>query len=178
MKNYQMNEATSQMPCEKHTNTVCIESIISEDEKMFQHLQEIEAEIKNPLTREKGYAKLLEIDVEGLSVGLKIYYLFIRGKYFTKKYRLSKTKEIALLEYANDFFDDAVHLAKKEKVTIKSARILFLRTHTKYMIGLNHKSAVVREQFISKSKFLVEMSLRHFENNSSFLYLKAELSKH
>lgn len=149
-----------------------------EDSGMYQNLLVLESEIKDPKTRKGGYQALLEIDTDELSVPEEIFYLYIRGKYWTKLYRESSEKKVELLEMAHDYFSEMSDAARSGNLTIRSPRILFLKAHTTYLIGVHHKSLKVRESFISKAKFLAKISVKNYPENKSFVWLKAELENH
>lgn len=147
------------------------------EKETFQHLKNINGLIKNPLGRETGFEQLGQIDSEELSPGLKMYFYYLKGKYYSLSYRNAEDNEIELLERANDCFDEIVYTAKENNLRVKSPKYLFVRAFTKFQLSNNYSVQSRKEKFRNHSQHLTQQALNLYSDNSSLIWLKAEIEK-
>lgn len=160
-----------------HTSKFSAERTAQIEKKTFQHLQNINDLIKNPLGRESGFEQLGQIYPDELSPGLKMYFYYIKGKYYNLLYRNEGGKEIDLLERANDCFDEIIYTAKENGVRVKSPKYLFVRAFTKFQLSERYSTESLKEKFLNHSQYLTEQALKSNCENSSLIWLKSEIEK-
>lgn len=147
------------------------------EKETFQHLRNINELIKNPLGKESGFEKLGQIDPEELSPGLKMYFYYIKGKYYSLMYRSEESKNVELLKRANDCFDEIIYTAKENGLKIKNPKYHFVRAFTKFQLSEIYSSQALKEKFRNHSRYLTEQALKSYSDNSSLIWLKAEIDK-
>ena len=160
-----------------HDSNLSAERTAQIEKETFQHLQNINGLIKNPLGRENGFELLGQIDSDELSPGLKMYFYYVKGKYYNLEYRNNDDKNIELLERANDCFDEITYTAKVNGLRVKSPKYLFVRAFTKFQLSERHSAQILKEKFLNHSLYLTEQALKSNRDNNSLIWLKAEIEK-
>lgn len=95
---------------------------------------------------------------------------YILGKYFVRKFELEN--KIALLEKANEHFDEIFVIAGKHPVL--DPKQWFKRTHTKYVLSLELRNAEAKE-LRSHAETLSERALSLFPENDSIRWMYNKL---
>lgn len=134
----------------------------------------IEALIKSKTYRELGLQKLNELDSDSLSPEHLVYYHYLNGRYYTYLYK--QEEDVEHLEWANDFFDDMVSIAYKNKVIIEDVRFLFSRAHVKFLLAGSVWDTERKPWLLQKARHITDTTLRFNPNNNSFLWLKDQLT--
>ncbi len=147
------------------------------EKETFHHLRNINELIKNPLGKESGFEQLGNIDPDELSPGLKMYFYYIKGKYYSLMYRNDENKKVELLKRANDCFDEIIYTAKENGLKVKNPKYHFVRAYTKFQLSEIYSSQALKEKFRNHSRYLTEQALKTYGENSSLIWLKAEIEK-
>ena len=137
-------------------------------------LNAIELLIKTNEHRELGSELLGKINYESLSAKHLAHYHYLNARYFVYKFR--QENDMEHLEYANDFLDQMMSSAYENNYTVSEARFLFTRAHTKMQLAELVWEEERKPWLLSKANHIVEVSLRHHPENSSFLWLQQKLS--
>lgn len=134
----------------------------------------IESLIKSETFRELGFEKLNEVDIDSLTPEQLAYYHYLNGRYYV--YLFKQCQDIEHLEWANDFFDDMVSTAYKNKVRIKDVRFLFSRAYVKFQLAQLVWDEERKPWLLQKAEHITETTLKFNPENESFLWLKSQLA--
>lgn len=145
------------------------------NKETYQLLKAIKELIKTNSLRAEGFKKLQGIDADNLSVKNQVFYYYIKGKYYVLEFKNFENKNLELLELANDCYSDMVAIAYDNEFSIKNTKNHFSRAYCKYLIAIHHSSEEVREKLTQKAMQIVDRSLNYSPENSSMLWLKAQL---
>lgn len=152
------------------------ELTVQKEKEVHQLLTAINELIKTKSLRKEGFEKLQHIDADNLSVKNQVYYYYIKGKYYVLEFKESQSKELELLELANDCYSDMVTIAYYNNFSIKDSKNHFARAYCKYLIALHHSSNEVKIKLFQKAEQIADRVLNFEPNNSSFLWLKLQLT--
>lgn len=158
----------------KHLETT--ERIALKEKEVYQLLTAIKDIIKTKSLRNKGFEKLQQIDIDTLSVRNQVYCYYIKGKYYVLEFKNSCNKDLEILEFANDCYSDMVAVAYHNSFSIKDAKAHFARAYCKYLIANYHSSEAVSRKLFLKSEQITDRILNYDPENSSFLWLKSQLT--
>lgn len=158
------------------THLKTTEQIAHNDKEVGQLLTALKELIKTKSLRKEGFKKLLEIDADTLSVKDQIFYYYIKGKYYVLTFKDSDDKNLELLAYGNDCYTDMVSIAYDNDLPIKNAKWHFARAYCKYLIAIHHSSEEVKTKLFKKVKQISGRVLYYQPDNSSFLWLEAQLT--
>lgn len=137
-------------------------------------LNAIELLIKTKEHRELGSELLGKINSQLLSPKHLAHYHYLNARYFVYKFR--QENDIENLEYANDFLDQMMSSAYENNYTVEDAKFLFTRAHTKMQLAELVWEEERKPWLLKKANHIVEVSLRHHPENSSFQWLQERLS--
>lgn len=153
------------------------EQIAQQERRNNQLLTAIKEMIKTPSLRQEGFDKLLEIDADLLVVKNRIYYYYIKGKYYVLEFKDSNNKQIELLEFGNDCYTDMVAIAYENNFSIQETKFHFSRAYCKYLIGKHNSSKDIRRKLFRKVEQISERVLSYKSHNSSFLWLTSVIKE-
>lgn len=150
--------------------------MVSKDQLIMEFMRKCNGLIKKSESLEEGVLKLDEIDYDDLnSGGLRMYYRYIKGKYYSRKYRYSINKDIELLERANDQFDEIPRIAHEYGVKPRKEQYLFVRINTKFQLGKFH-SGETAAHFLNHAMRLANHAAKIYTDASgSFKWIKDQL---
>ena len=154
------------------TNSKTINNKVSIE---YQDLKAINERIKKFNTRDKGITELLSIEFKNLESGLKLYWLYLRGK--IHEYESHNRSTLLNLEEANRYYDEIFIEAKVLRVQVKNSKYFSKRANTKHKLSMLVSLVEDREGLKLKAKCIVEEGLEIHPNNSALLFLKGELEK-
>ena len=138
-------------------------------------LKAIRQLIKVPIHRKLGRELLDRIDCDNLESTQRVLYHYLYGRYHANLYK--EEKDIEDLEIANDFLDDMMAIAYEFKVKVTDPRMHFTRAHVKYQLAQLVWEEERKPWLLDKAKHITQTTLRFHPDNSSFIWLKGQLSQ-
>jgi hypothetical protein len=138
-----------------------------------RQLNAIECLIKSETYREMGIQMIEDIDTDKIPNELKVKKYYLQSRYRLYKYKA--TGDIDELEWANDLLDDAFKKAYTYDLKLSDPKIYYSRAYTKFLLSTHIIDDKRREWLNKKAEKITKKYLSYDPNNSSFLWLKAQL---
>ncbi len=135
--------------------------------------KKLKPQLKNPETRGTAFKKLMGISPENLEIDavMELWHLKARYHFYMyKEYEHMEDLRMAI-DYAQQVFDAAREAGEQ----VKDPRYYYSRLYLKYLLMLQIEDEALQQSMHSKLSYYVDKALYHYSENSSFIWLKAQL---
>ena len=140
---------------------------------IFHDLKSINDKVKKVDTRSKAITELLSIEPKDLDIGLKLYWLYLRGK--THDLLSYEEDELLNLDRANNQYDELFKLFRKHNLPIDKPEYFFNHALAKYRLAGLVSSSYDKLALYDEADEIIAAGLKQFSGNRLLELLKVKV---